>query len=248
MGLVFEIGSQTLPKGHALVYFRSASAYTTILATYVVVPPIRLDLSKYIPPMFAAKATDPDTANLPFVAIPPIPEPVDSYEWLRDLTEMRDDDLVFAGTADTSRPDTVMLAVNQAAREYGQLYTQRSQPTKAQDELSVQDVLFSLMSEPDRLGEIAKLTGKLRYAMGGNDTGLIRETVREMRALGQLLPEKYKIDELIEAAQIPGEKGTRLAALYIDRCYRLSNEEYSELARVEAEIKVLKSAEQPGGQ
>jgi hypothetical protein len=56
------------------------------------------------------------------------------------------------------------------------------------------------------------------------------------------LPEKYRIEDLLEAARTPGDKGGKLAALYVDRCYRLSSEEYAETARIEAEIRALQGA------
>ncbi len=241
MELIFELGNNLQPKGHALAYFRSSSD-ANILATYLIVPPIRLDLTKYIPPMFAGKIPDVDAADLSSVAIPPIAEAIGSYQELQELAEMRDDDLIYAGTVDASRPDSILLAANEAARLYAEMYAKRPQAIKAaEEELRVQDVLYSLMGERDKLGEMAKLVGKLRYALDGEDTNLVEETIREMRLLGHLLPEKYKIDELIEVCKTPGEKGGRLATLYIDRCYRLSNEEDAELAKIEAEIKELQS-------
>lgn len=240
MELVFEIGDSLRPRGHALAYFRSSSN-STILATYLIVPPIRLDLTKYLPPMFAGKVPDADAANLTSVAIPPIPEVVESYEELQQMAEARDDDLIYLGTIDVSRPDNMLLAANEAARLYAKMYAERPRPVEVEEELRVQDVLYSLMGERDKLGEIAKLTGKLRYAVDGNDATLIQETIHEIRVLGRLLPEKYRIDELIQVCKTPGEKGRKLATLYIDRCYRLCNEEYAELTKIEAEIKRLKS-------
>lgn len=241
MDLTFEHGNAQQPKGHALAYFRSSSDYSAILATYLIVPPVRLDLTKYIPPMFAEKMPEAEAANLSTFAIPPIPEEIDSFEHLVEMAQARDDDLVFAGTVDASRPDSLLLAANEAARRYAQLYAERSQVAAPKQELLVQDVLYSLMGERELLGEIAKLTGKLRYAVEGGDHDSAQDTAQEMRAIARHLHEKYRIEELLEAAQIPGNKGGQLAALYVDRCYRLSSEDYTETARIEAEIKALQN-------
>jgi hypothetical protein len=76
----------------------------------------------------------------------------------------------------------------------------------------------------------------------GGDQHLTRTTAAQIRRLGRLLPEKYRIDEFLEAAQRPGQTGRRLAELYVDRCYKLSNEQYEELGRLDREIEELKKA------
>lgn len=241
MELTFEIGDRFQPKGHALAYFKVLGDEQSILATYLIIPPVKLDLAKYIPPMLAGRIPHLDPGDLAAIAIPPIAEPVGGYDELRELAEAREDDLIYAGVVDASRPDNILLAANEAARLYAKIYSERPQPASKDEMLTVRDVLYSLMSERDKLSEMAKLAGKLRYALEGDDTSLVQETVQEMQALGRLLPEKYKIDQLIDACKIPGEKGNRLAALYIDRCYRLCNEEYVELARIDAQINELRS-------
>jgi len=55
MQLAFERGDPKRPRGHAVVYFRANNDPSTILASYVVVPPISMDFSKFIPPMFAVQ-------------------------------------------------------------------------------------------------------------------------------------------------------------------------------------------------
>ena len=64
MQLVFERGEAQRPKGHALIYFRDSDG-AGVLATYVVIPPISIDFSKYLP---LAKWTVPVAACLLLVA------------------------------------------------------------------------------------------------------------------------------------------------------------------------------------
>ncbi|MCL5263815.1 MAG: hypothetical protein M1343_01240 [Chloroflexi bacterium] len=239
MELVFEIGNVQAPKGHALVYFRGLNSYSTILATYLVVPPIRLDLTKYMPPMLASSVPQAEAGNVSFVAIPPVAESADSIEQLRELAETRGDDLAFAGTVDASRPDSILLAVNEAARAYADLYGKRALVSPAEDDLTVQRVLFEMMSERDRLGELGKSIGKLRYAIEGGDKASAEETIREIRILADLLPGKFKVDALIKAAQTPGDLGGKIASLYIDRCYFLLNEDYAGVPKIEEQIRAL---------
>ena len=61
----------------------------------------------------------------------------------------------------------------------------------------------------------------------------------QVQKLHRFLPEKYRVDEFLAAAQRPGETGRRLAELYIDRCYKLSNEAYETLAQLDREIEAL---------
>ena len=50
----FELGDPDLPRGHALLYFRDPQEPLRVWATYLVVPPIAMDIGKYIPPLLAA--------------------------------------------------------------------------------------------------------------------------------------------------------------------------------------------------
>src|SRR5439155_13190818 len=98
---------------------------------------------------------------------------------------------------------------------------------------------WMLMTDKERIGELAKLTGQLRYAMEGGDERLRQATIAQMERLQALLPEKYRIGEFLGAVQQTGEKGRRLAELYIDRCYKLSNEEYEGLRDLDRQLPEL---------
>ncbi|HET8842539.1 MAG TPA: hypothetical protein VFN35_13805, partial [Ktedonobacteraceae bacterium] len=53
------------------------------------------------------------------------------------------------------------------------------------------------------------------------------------------LPEKYRNTELIAAATNPNEQGARLAELYIERGYKLLDEEYADIPGIERSIREL---------
>lgn len=248
VGLEFEFGSAYEAKGHALVYFRNKRIPESIVATYVVVLPVSLDLSKYIPPMLASQIPQVGAGAVPFVAVPPIPEPFDSHESLKRTASIRDDDLVFGGAVDLTAVETTVVAeLNQIAQTYANLYKDRLSrmsldvAPEGEIELGVSEVLYSLMAEKDKLSELAKLTGKLRYALDGSDRNLAEEAVQEMETLAQYLPEKYRVKDLIRVAQLRNDVGGRLADLYISRCYRLSNEEYTEIEHIDRAIRELES-------
>lgn len=245
----FEAGDPNRPKGHALLYFADADRANAVLATYVVVLPVTFSPAKYMPPAFAAgmQQTVPAVAA---TALPPIPEPVESLAYVRRLAEFRGDDLLDGGVVgDGQHPERLMLAANQVSQEYAELYQEALDragspaaapepppPLEAPDEDTLR---WMFLGERERIGELAKLTGQLRYAADGNDQRLLRRTVEQMGKLGKLLPEKFRIGEFLQAAQRPGEAGRRLAELYVERCYKLSNEQYEDLSRIDQEIEAL---------
>ncbi|MGE5618626.1 MAG: hypothetical protein ACM3US_05160 [Sphingomonadaceae bacterium] len=252
MLLTYERGDAQRPKGHALLYFRSWTDPNSIFATYLIVPPIAVEISKYIPPMFAGQLQQMGmgTGGIAVFPYPPIPEKVESQAYLQRLAEARDDDLIFGGSADTSAPDRMLHAAAEAAQQYLQSYTTHIESLASTPEpelmieesgsVDVNEVLYGLMGERDRLAELAKLSGQLRYAVAGRDTHLIEDTVAEIQRLGKYLPEKYKAEEILQAARRPGAEGDRLAQLYLDRAYKLANEDYEGLQELEEEIRRLK--------
>jgi hypothetical protein len=249
VNLEFERGRADSPCGHALVYYSNPSDGAT-LATYVVVLPISLQLSKYIPPMLAAQLPMLDLGSTGAVPIPPLPEPVESREYLERLADLRHDDLIAAGTINPIDVGHAMSLVAEASQQYAQLYQTGLKrlppgPTETDDaesvsEVSANDAIHGLMSEQQKLGELAKLAGQLRYAVDGSDHRQITDLTREMSRLGRFLPSTYQVEEFIVAATRPGDAGRELAALYLDRCYKLAAEDYGALAGVDREIQRLR--------
>src|SRR4051794_40917989 len=183
MQLAFERGDPKQPRGHAVVYFRANNDPNTILASYVVVPPISMDFSKFIPPMFAAQLPGILPSGPQVFPLPPIPEKVESLAWLQALADSRDDDLIDAGGVDPMDFQRLLSVMTDLAGEYGQLYERRSAPTastpKAEPDLTpgesvdVDELFMSLMSDNEKVGRLAKMTGTVRYAVDGNDTALL---------------------------------------------------------------------------
>ena len=101
MALDFERGDSANPGGHALVYFRAYDDESKIYATYLIVPPINIELAKYMPPMFASKISMTDVANVSSIPLPPVPEQVESLDLIMALAESRNDDLIYGGIVDS---------------------------------------------------------------------------------------------------------------------------------------------------
>ena len=259
MDLTFERGDPQRPKGHALVYFRVNTEPDRVYATYIVTLPVKADLTKYVPPFLASHLGSLPLSDFSAFAMPPVPEPVASHAELERLSREREDDLVFVTSMSSFDLPRMMESVAEAVQAYSQLCSDRlgttavselqapdeaASPPQEQDEdrsLRVDEVLFSLMSEGDKLGELSRLLGKLRFAVEGQDSGMTDEAVDEISTLARHLPEDFQVLALLAVAKDTSQKGSRLAQLYLDRCFRLSAGDLNSAQALAAEIQTLQA-------
>lgn len=249
MDLRFDRGSREKPKGHALLYFNGENGPDEVWATYLVMLPISVDVSKYVPPFLMNQMGDFGPKDLSAFAFPPAPELADSLQFLETLADMRGDDLIHAGTYRSSDVPGGMMAVSDAVQSYAELYgnyVEGMQPSSADEPelssgLGVNDVLYGLMSDSDRLSELTKLVGKLRFAIDGGEDALATEAEADIYLLVSHLPENHKAKRLIESVKAQGATGARLADLYLQRCFHLIRENYVGLGQVEDEINTLEN-------
>ena len=75
---------------------------------------------------------------------------------------------------------------------------------KSVEEPDTETVQLLLMSELDRLEELARLTGQLRYAVDGQDTRLVEETATAVERIVGLLPESYNLRDYTALVQALG--------------------------------------------
>jgi hypothetical protein len=265
MSLRFELGDADAPRGHAILYARLSGPGERYVATYCVTLPISFSLGKYLPPMFSgqlpAEALN-EGAEMSAMPIPPMLEEVESYDALRQMAEARGDDLCDIGTLLFSDDTQRMVFAAEACAEYGRAYAEfqrrwatispvgrssaasGSAPSSANsgplDDMDPEMIIASALPERDRLGEIARLAGQARYAIDGHDTRLLTEVSGQLRMLASTLPEKYRAEQLVEAAIQPNEVGAHLAQLYIQRAYRLLDEDYINIPPIEQQIRELR--------
>ncbi|MDE2836167.1 MAG: hypothetical protein OXL97_01470 [Chloroflexota bacterium] len=264
MALTFEIGDESRPRGHAVLYF--GNPRTGLLATYVVLLPVKMDMSKYLPPMLAAQlgglASEVLGEGGGSFAAPPIPEAVESVEPLRRLAELRGDDFIWGGDMVLGDLQAAMHQAAQAVHDYEALYQQymdanpsptptgpeRSLADSASDpDSSVQQVVYALMSDRDRLAELSKLVGTMRFALESQDDSLVEETNASLLALGQALPERFWAQRVRQAARDSSGAGARLAQLYVERCYKLLEEDFTAVQALEEQISSLADEAPPQG-
>lgn len=236
MDLNFEVGDAQAPLGHGLIYFTS-SAGPEVLATYVLVLPIAVNLEKYVPPAFASLVQTGELGGESATPIPPMAEQVESLDWLRALAEARKDDLVDAGSLYSLELPNVIQMTQEAAGAYAELYRNRA-PIEVSG-VAPPANRFEGMSEGERLGQMTKLVGRLRDTLGTPDSESVRAELREVAAT---LPSKYRVDELLEWAAQPGGTGQQLATLHLQRSYMLLSEDYLEVADIERRIRELQTS------
>ena len=257
MSFRFVRGNSQAPKGHAIFYASSSADSRAVFCTYCVVPPTPLSLAKYLPSFLAAQLPPEElreATNVPVMPIPPMLEEGRSLEQLRMLAERRDDDLCDLGTINPRDEAARMQLVAEGCQEYGMLYVKYMQsagevPTLEEageeeelpslDELDADELLFQSMTDRQRLAELGKLVGMARYALEGRDSGQLQETRQKMQRIARFLPEKYRASDLLEAAFTRGDQGARLAELYIERGFKLADEEYAEIPRLDRAIREL---------
>ncbi len=262
MDLTFERGNAQRPRGHALVYFRVDTEPDKLYASYIVVLPVKADFGKYVPPFLASHLGNLPLNDFSAFAMPPVPEEVSGHGELERLSDLREDDLVFGTSMFTFDLPRMMEGITDAVQSYSQLCadyydrqglaaappaeglsTGASPEADTADEdtsYSVNEVLLSLMSERDKLAELSRLLGKLQFAQEGSDDNMTGEVTEEITALARHLPEEFQVLNLLAAAREATGRGSRLAQLYLDRCFRLSDGDTASAFSLEAQIEELK--------
>ena len=250
MGIAFDIGSKERPKGHALLYFRSSDDTEGVWVTYLVVLPVSVDVSKYVPPFLMNEVGELAGKELSSFAFPPAPERMEGYDSLQALAANRDDDVLFGGVINPTDVPSAMMSINEAVQEYAGIYAQvasgstegaTEEPEGGGGGVGVSEVLYGLMGDTDKLGELTRLAGRLRFSVEGADAGLVKEAEDDIKLLSAHLPPTLNIPQLVQAVKSSDSRAAELADLYLQRCYHLVQEEYGKLTQIEGQIKNLES-------
>jgi hypothetical protein len=218
--------------------------------------PLVVDPLKYLPPAFATQfqGMAGSLQGLDAVPMPPVPEAM-AVSTATKLADRRDDDLVDAGVSDGS-PMNLMQMTQEAVQEYAQAYRRSShradyaavapsevasEPALGIDSADDDSFRWLMMDERGRINEMTRLVGRLRDAVDEGSDAEVAKMRAIMLRLGSTLPLKYRAGELVSGATRRGREGTRLAELYLDRCYRLCAEQYEGLAEIDREIALLEA-------
>lgn len=263
MQLRFELGDSQAPRGHAILYARAGGNTDSVLATYCVVLPIHFSIGKYLPPLFASQLPMEglrDASAMSAVPIPPMLEDSPGFAELRSIAEHRGDDLCDLGTIFISDESQRMTYAAEACAQYASLFAEysrrwpavreaTSEPERtALDDLDVDVVMAQVLPERDRLGELARLIGQARYALEVGDTQQLSDVRQSMLRIANSLPAKYHADQLVEAALRKDAIGPRLAELYLQRAYKLLEEDYTGIPPIERDIRALRDGEAQDGE
>lgn len=258
--LTFLGGDPERPRGHAFLVFRDADNPSTLWATYLVVAPIALDIGKYIPAAFAGSLPLPGAADaITAYPLPPMPEKLaGGMAWVERLARLRGDDILDGGVLRVTDPWQAMHPVADVGRQYAERCNSyfdaapREIESASEDPrlpaeggsttMNVDDLLLQVMPDSEKIGRLARTLGTLRYAVEGGDRVLADETVGEMERVGRSLAEKYRVADLIAAARRQDARGGQLAQVYVERCYKLAEEDYAAIPALDERIKALHDA------
>ncbi len=249
MDISFEQGSQEEPKGHALLYFLSSSDPDELWASYVVVLPITVDVSKYVPPFLMNQVKELGPQDLSAFAFPPAPERLGRRDALDRLAAARDDDVLFGGSIDPEDVASGMMAVNEAVQRYTEVYSSVvgiDRPSEEQEEEEdsapgVSEIVYGLMSDTDKLNELTKLVSRLRFGIEGADSRTVSEAEQDINVLSRHLPANHGVEQLVQAVKSTEEGSAELADLYVQRCFHLVQEDYGSLPQIEERIRALEA-------
>ena len=248
MDIQFERGNRDRPRGHALLFFQHSADPNEVWVSYVVVMPIMVDLAKYVPPFLMNQvASEISSKDLSAFAFPPAPELLEGRLALDELADVRDDDVIYAGAFNPDDVAAAMMLVNDASQQYAELYKQATpagaiaESGESAEGVGLNEVLYGLMSDQDKLDELSKLISALRFAYDGSDQALIQETESDLSVLADHLPDDHKVPQLVDAVKSDDVRSARLADLYLQRCFHLVQEEYAELSRDEEEIRKIEA-------
>ena len=271
MDLTFELGDPQQPKGHAIIYFRVNTEPDKVYATYAITLPVKADLGKYVPPFLASHLGNMPLADFSAFAMPPLPEAVEGYDRLERLCRMprRRPDLrrqhvllrppPHDGGRHRGRP--VLLRALRATvpgagvrghhpragtGDAAGASPRSRRPWREDRAYAVNEVLFSLMSEKDKLAELARLLGRLRFAVEGYDNPTVNEVSEEITVLARHLPENFRVANLLAVAKDSSQRGSTLAQLYLDRCFRLSEGDISTVQTLDDQTAPLRRGHSGG--
>ena len=252
MDLAFERGDPLAPKGHALLYFRETDGVGKLYSTYIIVLPIPLDFVKYMPPLLADQLPNVNSRELRVFALPPMPEEAGGQAQLEALAEARGDDLVFGGDFAVGQVQDMLLQVQHLAEEYEHRYQAHIGDAAAAPEpvgapealggLNVNEVLFELMSDRDRPRRARQADGPAALRRRGQRRAGGCGTRRTRSACSRATCRTGTTwTRCCGRPRTPRAAGGDLAQLYLERCYKLADEDYPSLAEIEERIRGLEA-------
>ena len=97
------------------------------------------------------------------------------------------------------------------------------------------------MSTNDKLSELTKMIGRLRFAIEGNENALAQEAETDIENLSKHLPSEYEIAKITNAAKSSDVFGSKLTDLWLKRCFHLTQQEFVEIVQIDEEIKRVES-------
>ena len=83
------------------------------------------------------------------------------------------------------------------------------------------------------------MISQARYAIEVSDRSALDSASRDLQRIARSLPAKYRADQLVDAALRSDAVGPRLAELYLQRAFKLADEDYISIPPLDEQIRVL---------
>ena len=229
----FRLGSSKEPKGHAVIYFVEEE---NIFVSYVVDFPITVDMSKYIPEMFADQIPEQDMDK---IIIPPVPEKYHgNIESLENLCNHRGDDLINGGSILIKDSTLAMSKLSKIGKDYSDIckdfYDNLSLNKIFSNSKKISSSEYLNLSESDLLAEVTKIVGKIKFQKDNNES--VDPEIEKVKNISKLLPENRKIKEIINFLDLEKRNSEKIISAYISRAYSMLNEDYIKVKELETEI------------
>jgi hypothetical protein len=111
--------------------------------------------------------------------------------------------------------------------------------------VDVEEVATAMLPERQRLAELSRLISQARYAIEVGDRAALERASRDLERITRSLPAKYRADQLVEAALRRDATGPRLAELYLQRAFKLADEDYIGIPPLDEQIRGLQGDDGP---
>ena len=209
--------------------------------SYVVDFPITVDMSKYIPEMFADQIPEQDMDK---IIIPPVPEKYEgSIESLENLCKLRGDDLVDGGTINIKESTLAMSKLSKLGQDYSDtckdFYDNVSLKKIFNNSVDSSKNEFSNLTESELLAEITKIVGNIKFLKDNNES--ISSEIENINNISSLLPENRKIKEILDYLDLEKKNSEAIISAYISRAYSMFKEDYIKVKELENEILELEN-------
>lgn len=244
MDFQFEEGSPKSPTGHCFIYINNNLG--DILTTYVNILPMEIDFKQYIPPAFGEFMENISNEGQQVIMLPPIPEKISSYEWLRSIANLRGADVIKIVTySNIASKQQLLHSVNEAKDWYHNLYKKFIEDNFEFTNSGIlenitYDAESSDVAPSELLKSISEYVGKLNYHENLHNKAAYNEDFLNLSGLLKKSPLIFGLQPLSDLLKQFGKaKNYKLIQLYVERAHGVLYEDYQKVKELDEKISII---------